>query len=364
MHILDAIYRHAVKKSSLPHLQQTHALARRQDSVSLVLFSFCCALAFVTPSLSQAEHDEHIIIRIGTGSASGTYYQIGEILSAELNKALPNFTCTEAPHCAHHSNIRFLTQLSTGSTANLEDISANRLELGFAQSDVIHSTFTAEKRKGKDPSLRLIANLYQETTHLVTLKESGIKTFTDIKGHHVSIGEPGSGTLQTVQELFNVHGMNLDKSIEAHYFAPEFLSNLLVQKKIDAYFITAGFPVPGILELMETKKARIVAINSKETQSLISTSPHLSMGVIPAHSYQTETAIPTIAVAAQLIAHQKLSEELVYFITKTFWSHETQAALQKTHRVGKEISTNLLLKASSIPLHSGAARFYREHGKL
>jgi ABC-type nitrate/sulfonate/bicarbonate transport system substrate-binding protein len=43
--------------------------------------------------------------------------------------------------------------------------------------------------------LRLIANLYPESIHLVARKDAGIASVADLKGKKVSLDEPGSGML-------------------------------------------------------------------------------------------------------------------------------------------------------------------------
>src|SRR3546814_16514566 len=71
------------------------------------------------------------------------------------------------------------------------------VESGFAQADLIYSAYSGEGvyfRRAKQPNLRVLANLYPETVHLVVRRGSGIDSITDLPGKRLSIDRTGSGT--------------------------------------------------------------------------------------------------------------------------------------------------------------------------
>jgi hypothetical protein len=89
-------------------------------------------------------------------------------------------------------------QASNGSLANVTGIAGGAMESGFSQADV--ATWAQKgtgifEGKPKHAGLRLIANLYPESVHVVVKKGSGIKSVADLKGKRVALDEPGSGTL-------------------------------------------------------------------------------------------------------------------------------------------------------------------------
>ena len=72
------------------------------------------------------------------------------------------------------------------------------MEAGFTQSDVAYWAQTGTGLWEGQPAvdkLRLIANLYPESIHLVSRADAGIDSVADLKGKRVSLDEPGSGTL-------------------------------------------------------------------------------------------------------------------------------------------------------------------------
>jgi TRAP-type uncharacterized transport system substrate-binding protein len=63
-----------------------------------------------------------------------------------------------------------------------------------------------------------------------------------------------------------------------------------------------------------------------------------------------------------LIAHPKLSESVVYDMTKALF--ENQADLAAAHAKGKVLSLQGAATGVSIPFHSGAAKYFKEKGVL
>ena len=75
---------------------------------------------------------------------------------------------------------------SNGSVANVNAIQGGGAESGFSQADVAYWAYTGTgtfEGKPKVTDLRLIANLYPESFHLVVRKAANIKSVADLKGN-------------------------------------------------------------------------------------------------------------------------------------------------------------------------------------
>jgi uncharacterized protein len=53
---------------------------------------------------------------------------------------------------------------------------------------------------------------------------------------------------------------------------------------------------------------------------------------------------------------------LIFEITKALWNEATQRLLEAHNAMGKQVRFDDALEGLSVPLHPGAARFYREAG--
>jgi len=70
----------------------------------------------------------------------------------------------------------------------------------------------------------------------------------------------------------------------------------------------------------------------------------------------------TVAVNGQLVTSIDQPADLIYGITKALWSKKTRGLLDKGHSKGKAIRLETALKGVLIPVHPGAAKFYKEKG--
>ena len=166
-------------------------IATRTAFIASAVMGFVIA---ATLPLAQAQNVS--FFRIGTGGTAGTYYPIGGLLANAISNPPGSRACNEGGSCGVPGLIATAVA-SNGSVANINGITSGSLESGFTQSDVAYWAYTGTgtyEGKPKVAGLRLIANLYPESIHLVARKGAGIKTAADLNGTRVSLDEPGSGT--------------------------------------------------------------------------------------------------------------------------------------------------------------------------
>ena len=104
----------------------------------------------------------------------------------------------------------------------MNGIVGGSIESGFTQADVNAWAYTGTgiyEGKPKVEELRLIANLYPESVHVVVRKGAGIKSLADLKGKRVSLDEPGSGTLVNARALLAAYGVT-ESDIKPEYLKP------------------------------------------------------------------------------------------------------------------------------------------------
>ena len=71
-----------------------------------------------------------------------------------------------------------------------------------------------------------------------------------------------------------------------------------------------------------------------------------------------------MSVGAQWVVAAEVDEDLVYGITKALWNESARKLLDEGHAKGRAITLATALDGIGIPLHPGAARYYREAGML
>jgi uncharacterized protein len=290
--------------------------------------------------------------RIGTGGTAGTYYPVGGILANAISQP-PNLVLTAVA--------------SNGSVANVNSILGGSLESGFSQADVAFWAYTGTgiwQGKPKAEDLRAIANLYPESIHLVARKGSGIKTVADLKGKRVSLDEPGSGTLVDARIILAGWGLK-DSDVRAEYLKPNQAGDKMKDGAMDAFFFVGGFPAGAIAELASTGAGiELVPIDGPNAAKILSQYKFFATDEIPASTYKGVGAVKTVSVGAQWVTSAKVPDEIVYAVVKGMWSDKARSSLDAGHAKGKLIRKETALSGIGIPLHPGAAKFYKEAGLL
>jgi len=290
--------------------------------------------------------------RIGTGGTAGTYYPVGGMIANAVSQP---------------GKIVVTAQASNGSVANVNGIVGGSLESGFSQADV--ATWAQKgtgmyEGKPNVPGLRLIANLYPESVHIVARKGLGVKTPADLKGKRVALDEPGSGTLINARIILAAYGVQ-ESDIKPEYIKPNQAGDKLKDGSLDAFFFTGGAPAGAIAELASGGTGiELVPIEGPQAEGLRMASPFFSPDVIAADTYKGVPAVNTLAVGAQWVTSDKADAGVVYEITKALYGDAAQKVLAAGHAKGKFITKENAVKSAGIPFHPGAEKFYREAGLL
>jgi TRAP transporter TAXI family solute receptor len=132
-------------------------------------------------------------------------------------------------------------------------------------------------------------------------------------------------------------------------------------RQLDATLQSAGLGVSSIRDLANSIAIAIVPIPAELVRKI--DDPAYAPAVIPAGTYQGQSEdVPTVAIGNFLITRDGLADELVYRMTKS--TFENLDALVAAHVAAKAIKLENALTGMPIPVHPGAARFYREKGVM
>jgi len=302
---------------------------------------------------------------IGTGGTAFTYYPVGGVIANAISKPPGSRECGEGGSCGVDGLIASAVS-SRGSVDNVNAITSGLRNSGFAQSDVAYWAYTGTgTMEGQEPAteLRTIAALFEEHIHLVALADSGINSVADLKGKAVSLDEPGSGTFVDANLILEANGLSID-DVSAEALKGNAAAEALRNGKIDAFFVVAGYPTGGIVELASAADIKLVPIDGAGAEALTDKYGFFAQSDIPAGTYEGIDTVSTVSVGAQWFTSAGEDEELVYNITKALWNDESRKLLDVGHAKGASITAETALNGVGVPLHPGAERFYKEAGLL
>ncbi len=329
-------------------------------TISKLTTLFAIGLLALCTTMQAAPQQK--FFRIATGGTSGTYFPLGGIIANAISES-KSYEAKEKENFGVPGLVA-IAQATSGSVANVNAIKAKSVESAFIQADVAYWAYTGTglfEKRGKVEDLRIIAALYPEAIHLVAGKDAGIDSVRSLKDKRVSLDEIGSGTLVDARLILKSAGLS-EKDITPEYIKPS--SAKIKDEHLDAFFIVAGYPTGSVVELTASGAGILVPLTGKGIDALIKKYPFFQADTIPAGTYKNVPATPTISVMALWVVHKDVDEDTVYAITKALWSDHTRELLDSGHAKGKLITLDNAIKSQAIPLHSGAARFYKEAGVM
>ena len=294
---------------------------------------------------------EQINLSIATGGTGGVYYPLGGGLSNILSKAIPGMSAT--------------AEVTGGSVDNMRLIGTGKPYIAFTQADAAFDAFRGQdKFQGKPIPVRTLAVAYPNRMHVVTVEGTGINKINDIKGKRVSTGSPGSATEVFAFRVIEAAGLHHDKDMTRERLGVAESVNALKDKKIDAFFWVGGLPTAAVTDLGATPNVKIKLIDIAHLVPTMQ-KKHGNIyvaDVIPKGTYPGQTTDnPQASVQNLIVAHEKMSEQLAYQITKVIFDH--QKDLVAVHKEASALTfANQKEANSAIPWHPGALKYYKERG--
>jgi TRAP transporter TAXI family solute receptor len=306
-----------------------------------------------TAGMAQAQQQR--FVTIGTGGVTGVYYAVGGAVCRLLNK----------DRKAH--GIRCSVESTGGSAFNVNTIRAGELDFGLTQSDVQYNALkglTPFKDAGPYTDLRAVYSVHPEPFTVVARKEINATKFEDLKGKRVNVGNPGSGTRSSMDELLIALGWKItDFSLASELKADEH-GPALCDNKIDAFFYGVGHPSANIQDPTTSCGAKLVSITGPAVDKLVAANPYYAKATIPGGMYANNPQdTQTYGVLATLVTSAKTADDVVYQLVKATFDNFEE--FKKLHPAFANLKAEQMVKNGlSAPLHPGAVKYYKEKGWL
>ncbi|MEG1726290.1 MAG: TAXI family TRAP transporter solute-binding subunit [Acidaminococcaceae bacterium] len=285
-------------------------------------------------------------INIATGGTAGTYFPLGGAIADILNKNIPGANAS--------------AQSTGASVANVNLLQQGKVDVAFIQNDIAYYAVNgAEMFKDKKVAgLKGLATLYPETVQIVALEKSGIKSLADVKGKRIAVGAAGSGTEANARQILAAYGITYDE-INVQYLSFGEASNALKDGNVDVAFVTAGHPTAAIQDIATQNKVTLLPVDADKADALIAKYPFYTKLSIPAKTYTNQEAdVAAVAVRCMLVVTDKMDAGLSYDITKAIYTNTDR--LKSAHAVAAVVTKASAMDGMSIPVISGAEKFFKE----
>ena len=317
------------------------------------LTALAAAFALVGSLGAAPAQAQQKFVTIGTGGVTGVYYAAGGAICRLINK-------DRAQH-----GLRCSVESTGGSVYNVNTIKAGELDFGVAQSDVQFNAIKGEaqfKDGGPVSDLRSVFALHPEPLTVLSRKEANITKMEDFKGKRFNVGNPGSGTRSSMEEMLGAMGWKLaDFSLASELKADEH-GPALCDGKIDGFFYGVGHPSANIQDPITTCGARLVPMTGPAVDKLVKANSYYAKVNIPGGLYAGHpNPTPTYGVLASFVTSAKVSDAAVYELVKAVFENFDEFKKLHPAFVGLD-PKNMIKDGLSAPLHPGAVKYYKEKG--
>jgi TRAP transporter TAXI family solute receptor len=315
--------------------------ALRRGAIGVVpLFAACAGMAAC--DRAQAA-DPPARIRFAVGSSGSVFATVGDALAAAYN-ARPGLHVT--------------TQHSQNSQTSAEALELGRVDLALEGARTSYLAYRRGTPARPEPhrKLRAIAVLFPTVVHIAARRELGIRSIGDLRGRRVYVGKRGSPTEGASRTVLLGHGLTFDD------IQPSFDRDGAIDRfrrgGLDAVIFFFPIEQADGVAMMRGGNAVLVPVDPSMLEAIRRRDPLLKPAAIPGGTYEGQAEpVPTVGTDVLLVTREDLSEDLVYTLTRTLF--ESVGELRRAHRSAEFIDPDRG-PGPPVPLHRGAARYYRE----
>jgi len=322
-----------------------------------ILTGFLCAMLVLSFGAGETRADDKNLI-LATATTGGTYYPVGVAIGTVISIKL-----------AKDHKITATAINSAGSGENVEMLKNKEADMAILQALFGQEAYNGTgKYEGKPmKEFRAITMLWENVEHFVLLNKY-VKTGTmaDLKnlGQKFSIGKRGSGTEGSGRAILGALGIDPEKEMTLEYLTYSPSASAMMDGRIVGANLVAGPPVAAVTQLFAqvgAKNVTVLDFSDEELHLLHEAYPIWTRYVIKGGTYPgQEKDIRTVAQPNFLAVRPDLPEETVYLITKTIF--ENLSFLHNIHKATMAMTLRRATTGLPVPLHPGAAKYYKEKG--
>lgn len=319
-----------------------HLRTLLKASIALALGIAVCSW----PSESTAASKKQLAM--GATQSSSSHYAYFVAVAKIINANVPEVN---------------VSVVETGASVdNINRIKKGDLDMGMT---TIHLQYQAYHGmgpwQGKPIKDQYVLWVYQPAPqNFVVREDSGVKTVYDLTGKNFNPGMRGSATEKTVEAILDA----LDVKPNFYRGGTDDTVAAIKDNRIVGY-VKSGAGVKALdastLDIATFTPIRLIGFTDQDIAKVQAKYPYLSPISIPAGIYKDSPAYKTFTMLIGVVAKKDLPDELVYRMVKAVHEHyPDQVAAYPSIK-----DTNLpqlTLETSTVPLHPGAIRYYKEAG--
>lgn len=241
-------------------------------------------------------------------------------------------------------------------------------DIAFVRADIAYTALSVGTPMYPRPHhLRGIAVVGSSVLHVVVRADSSARSLADLRGTRLGLAAASpvarermarDGSDGLYPELLAASGLLEATDFEKVPLEPDEVIDALAAGEIDGALFLTSSPAMFVRRMAGRMNLRLIEIDRDAALRIRAQHPFYKPALIPAGTYPNQhAAVTTIGVDSIIVSRENLDEDLVYEMVKAFF--ESPSALAVASDLAGAIDPDLA-SATPIPLHPGAARYYRE----
>ena len=250
----------------------------------------------------------------------------------------------------------------------LKSVDDAAADIAFVRADIAYSALSVGTPMYPRPHhLRGIAVVGWSVLHVVVRAGSPARSLTDLRGTRLGLAAASPVARQRMArdgsdgfypELLAASGLLKATDFQKVPLSPDEVIDALAAGEIDGALFLTPSPATFVRRMAGRMDLRLIEIDPDAALRIRAQHPFYKPALIPAGTYPNQhAAVATIGVDSILVCRENLDEALVYELVKALF--ESPSALALASDLAGAVDPDLAA-ATPIPLHPGAARYYRE----
>lgn len=285
-----------------------------------------------------------------TGPQGGVWVPLGGALKGMWEKAVPGLNITITPGAG---------------LANVRGVDEEKAQIGMSNSSsAVDGQLGKAPFKRKTEKVCQLANLYPQYFQVVAQKDAGIASFKDLKGKRL-VTQPRGNTAEVLTStVLKLNGMGYDDLSKANFQAGYTDAvSMMKDGHADVFTLGTAAPSSAVMDLANSREIVMVPVDDETMKGMREMNPAYNKLIIKAGTYPGQTVdVPAIGYFTHVIVACDLPEDLVYTMVKTMAQNiPDMAAVSKSMA---NLTPQIMATEMGVPLHPGAAKYYKEVGAM
>jgi TRAP transporter TAXI family solute receptor len=242
------------------------------------------------------------------------------------------------------------------TTENVRFVHAGRVDISFGWADRAYRAYVGDDEAAGEPydNLRGIALLQPVPIYLIVRAGLRVDGIAALRHLRVNLGPPDSAGVYPVAQRI-LHAYGLQGAFQEFQLQTVPAAEWLAARQLDAMFVTVT--TPSSVELAQRAGASLIPLDGAEIAQVRRQFPFVRRVPIAPGSLVRAGHTSTLGLDSLVLCRSELDDDLVYGFTRAFFIALPELAASEPSLRDVDVEQ---AAATTIPLHAGALRYYRQ----